>query len=86
MKPEADKIKTIGKNGGTPPRLIRFETLRRQTSSRDLVLVKLAFWAVLAAILALVVFAIWGLATGKPSPYPSDMDIGLSSDLLFATR
>jgi hypothetical protein len=75
MKPEADKIKTIGKNGGTPPRLIRFEPLRRQRSSRDLVFVKLAFWAVLAAILVLVVVAIWGLATGKPSPYPGDTGI-----------
>jgi hypothetical protein len=44
----------------------------RGRSSRDLVLVKFSFWAVVILFLLLIALVLWGLATHEPSQLPDD--------------
>jgi len=47
---------------------------RSPTSSRDLPLVRLAAWLVIAGFVLLVIWVAWRLATHDPSPMPIDSD------------
>ena len=51
---------------------VRFEGLRQRRSSRDLPLVRLAFWLVVTAAVGLVIFVLIGLATHHSSHPPLD--------------
>jgi len=51
-----------------PP--IRFRS--RGRSARELLLVKVAFWAIVLGFVLFVAFIFWGLATHEPSPSPFD--------------
>lgn len=66
-------VKRLGFNfcGVMPPiRLGRFEHMRRQRSSRDLPLVKLAVGLVIAAAIIFVIFVLVGLATHQSAHPP----------------
>ena len=55
-------------------RLVQFAGIHRRTPPRDLFLVRWTAWAVLAALITLAVFVLWGLATHEPSQFPFDSD------------
>ena len=73
MKPSTGGKEAGGKN---PAQLrpVRFRALRQRTPSRDLLLVRWAAWAVIAAFIGAVVLVIWGLATHEPSQFPLNAD------------
>jgi hypothetical protein len=45
---------------------------RQGKPTRELILVKLSFWAVLVGFVLLVAFVLWGMATHEPSQNPFD--------------
>ena len=73
MKPSAGD-KESGENNAERLRWVQFRALRQRTPSRDLLLVRWAAWAVIAAFIGLVILVIWGLATHEPSQFPLDGD------------
>ncbi len=73
MKPIGDGPESGGKDQKVFP-LVRFRALRQRRPSRDLILVRWAAWAVIAAFIGFVIIVIWGLAMGKPSQFPYDRD------------
>jgi hypothetical protein len=48
----------------------------RPTPSRNLPLVRLAFWACVAAAIAFLVLILWGLARNEPSHWWEGSDMG----------
>jgi hypothetical protein len=62
-----------GPNKREASRLIRFGILRGR-SSRDLPLVRWSVWLFIAAMIALLILVIWGLATHQPSSSVFDSD------------
>lgn len=55
-----------------PPASVLSGVFRRGKATRDLFLVKFAFWAVVVGLVLLVVLVLWGLATHGPSQSPFD--------------
>ena len=73
MKPNAGGKEAGGKNP-EGLHLVQFQALRQRTPSRDLLLVRWAAWAVIAAFIGAVILVIWGLATHEPSQFPLNAD------------
>jgi hypothetical protein len=55
-----------------PSAAVRSGVFRRGKPTRELLLVKFAFWAVLVGLVLLVALVLWGLATHGPSQNPWD--------------
>ena len=55
-----------------PPARVLSGVFRRGRATRELFLVKFAFWAVVVGLVLLVVLVLWGLATHGPSQSPLD--------------
>ena len=70
MKPESIQRGTSGVE--RPPAAVRSGVFRRGKPTRELFLVKFAFWAVVVGFVLLVAFVLWGLATHEPSQNPFD--------------
>jgi len=70
MKPENVQRETSGV--GQPSAAVRSGVFRRGTPTRDLFLVRVAFWAVVVRLVLLVALVLWGLATHGPSQNPLD--------------
>jgi hypothetical protein len=70
MKPESAQRETSVVE--RPSAAGRSGIFRRGMPTRELFLVKLSFWAVVVAIVLLVAFVLWGLATHGPSQTPLD--------------
>lgn len=56
--------------------LVQLGAERRRRPTPDLFLVRWTAWAVLAVLIALVIFVLWGLATHEPTQFPVDSDAG----------
>lgn len=65
MKPENVQRGTSGVE--RPSAAVRNGVFRRGKPTRELYLVKFAFWAVVVGFVLLVAFVLWGLATHEPS-------------------
>ena len=50
--------------------VVRFRDVPQRLPSRDLILVRWAAWAVIAAFIGFVILVIWGLVMGKPAQFP----------------
>jgi hypothetical protein len=69
---KASSMNADGKQGMTGGQPRRYEGMANRnflhgTPARELLLVKLAFWAVLSGFILLLAFILWGLATHGPS-------------------
>ena len=70
MKPESVQRGTSGMV--RPSAAMQSGIFRRGKPTRELFLVKFAFWAVVVGLVLLVAFVLWGLAMHGPSQNPLD--------------
>ena len=70
MKPKSVQRRTSGVE--RPSAAVRSDVFRRGKPTRELFLVKVAFWAVVVGLVLLVALVLWGLATHGPSQNPWD--------------
>jgi len=70
MKPE--KFRRVTSDADRPATVARSGVFRRGKTTRELFLVKLSFWAVVAGFFLFLALVLWGLATHGPSQNPMD--------------